>query len=106
MPECESLQEPVAHFHGRYQDKKLFKNLMHEDKREVLAGLLAKDLATLSYCEKINMLLIVIHRFRNNIFHGNKSVKSWLTYKVQINLCITAMQTFIDSSTTISHKEE
>lgn len=103
--EFAALQEPTTHFHSRYQDKKCFKNLMHDkaSKESKESGemkqILVKNITDLDSGEKTLMLLIVIYRFRNNIFHGNKGVQSWLGYKDQIDLCIRAMQSFITSYT-------
>ena len=41
------------------------------------------------------MLLVVVYRFRNNIFHGNKGVDSWLQYRPQIEKCTNVMQHLI-----------
>lgn len=35
-------------------------------------------------CQRIFFLAIVAYRFRNNMFHGNKGVQSWLLYTKQI----------------------
>ena len=40
-------------------------------------------------------VVVVVYRFRNNMFHGNKGVASWLRYREQIALCVLAMQEFI-----------
>jgi hypothetical protein len=91
----EELKKSALYFHKRYQDERLRKNLMHRQKSEELKSILTKDFEKLSNIEIALMMLIVIYRFRNNIFHGNKGVKSWLVYKDQIILCIDAMQGFI-----------
>lgn len=90
-----ALHKTVAHFHNRYQDKERYKNLMHDQKLEDLEKIFSKKLNELDTYETTFMLLVVIYRFRNNIFHGNKGVQSWLVYREQIDLCINAMQFFI-----------
>ncbi|HCE68278.1 MAG: hypothetical protein A2X82_03590 [Geobacteraceae bacterium GWC2_55_20] len=94
-----ALQVPAALFHIRYQDKQLYKNLMHSQQSKELESVLIKEFCNLNSYEITLMLLIVIYRFRNNIFHGNKGVKSWLVFGEQINLCINAMQSFIPTTT-------
>jgi hypothetical protein len=94
-----ALHETVAHFHNRYQDKQRYKNLMHDQRSVELEEILLKKLSDLGTYDITLMLLIVIYRFRNNIFHGNKGVQSWLVYREQINLCINAMQSFIPVET-------
>ena len=59
----------------------------------------------LSESDMIFMLVFVIYRFRNNIFHGNKGVGSWLQYKEQIKWCFTVMQLLISLSSCESNKE-
>lgn len=93
------LHEPAALFHRRYQDKQLYKNLMHSQQSNELDSFLKRKFCDLNNYEITLMLLIVIYRFRNNIFHGNKGVKSWLGFREQINLCINAMQLFIPTAT-------
>jgi hypothetical protein len=68
---------------------------MHDQKLEDLEKIFSKKLNELDTYETTFMLLVVIYRFRNNIFHGNKGVQSWLVYREQIDLCINAMQFFI-----------
>jgi hypothetical protein len=86
----------LVHFHKRYQNKKLYKNLMHEQKSEEMDKILKKDLSSLSQDESIFFLLFVVYRYRNNIFHGNKGVNSWLKFEKQIEYCIEVMQFFLN----------
>jgi len=41
---------------------------------------------------------------RNNIFHGNKGVESWLQFAEQIEMCQGVMQKLIDTSTIAKSK--
>ncbi|MBL0225255.1 MAG: hypothetical protein IPQ16_06665 [Geobacteraceae bacterium] len=91
----DALKQPALHFHNRYQDKQRYCSLMHKQKSDKLTEILGKDFGVLSNYEITLILLIVIYRFRNNIFHGNKGVDSWLFYREQIELCINAMQLLI-----------
>ena len=86
----------LEHFHKRYQDKRIYKNLMHGQKSKELDNILHKDIRSLSSNESIYFLLFVIYRYRNNIFHGNKGVSSWLRYEEQIEHCIKVMQLFLE----------
>ncbi len=58
--------------------------------------LLAKSVNRLSDAESVFLLSFVVYRFRNNIFHGNKGVNSWLSYTEQIELCIRSMMAFVN----------
>ena len=87
--------ELERYFHGRYQNKCCYKNLMHKQSSEKLKGILSTKFDTLSDYQRIFMLLFVVYRFRCNIFHGNKGVGSWLKYKEQIGFCLRVMQSLI-----------
>lgn len=101
----EDFLEAATHLHNRYQDKVLYKNLMHEQISKELVVILAKSFDALSPYEIMFMLLFVVYRFRNNIFHGNKGVESWLIYHEQITLCLTVMQLLISlSSSTLNER--
>ena len=89
------LMDTTNHFHNRYQDKKLYRNLMHKQKSQQLESIRQKDFKSLSGYEIVYFVIFVVYRYRNNIFHGNKSVRSWLNFKPQIKWCIEVMQTFI-----------
>ena len=91
----EVVKAAAAHFHHRYQDSQRYTNLMHKQKSKELKNILSKEFEVLCNYEIALLLLLVIFRFRNNIFHGNKGVHSWLSYGEQINLCINTMQSFI-----------
>jgi hypothetical protein len=68
----EDFIEPGSHFHSRYQDKRRYKNLMHKQSSKELEDILSKQFDKLSDYQLVFMLLFVVYRFRNNIFHGNK----------------------------------
>ena len=91
----ENFLEPGRHFHNRYQDKRRYKNLMHKQSSKKLEGILSTKFDTLSDYQRIFMLVFVVYRFRNNIFHGNKKVESWLKFKEQIGFCLRVMQSLI-----------
>lgn len=82
-------------FHDRYQDKKRLQNLLYRTQAHHLQALLEKPMASLAKSEIVFLVVFVLYRFRNNMFHGNKGVASWLRYKAQIDLCTEAMQVFV-----------
>lgn len=91
-----ALSEIAEHFHTRYQNSpKLFKNLMHHQKDKRLSALLATSFSAFTPEDGVFFLVFVIYRYRNNIFHGNKGVLSWLSFREQIQLCIQAMQVMV-----------
>jgi hypothetical protein len=94
-----SLNKIVSEFHQRYQDAKKLDRLFpkkpqdrHEPKGKAEFQLLIKeDFDSLVPEQKCQLLLWVIFRYRNNIFHGNKGVAGWLRYQEQIDMCTRAM---------------
>lgn len=93
------LGETAEHFHKRYQDKTLLHNLMQQPQVARMDGLVKKSLASFQPEDTIFFVATVVYRFRNNIFHGNKGVDTWLNYVEQIERCTSAMQLFV------SHEE-
>jgi len=68
---------------------------MWKQKSPKLKAILSKDFEVLSADEIAFFTIFVVYRYRNNIFHGNKGVASWLKFQDQIKLCIKVMQTLI-----------
>ncbi|MBT3338857.1 MAG: hypothetical protein HN855_15655 [Anaerolineae bacterium] len=91
-------------FHKRYQSKKKYSNLVHGKKIPDLEKILAKEIKDLNREDEVYLLLVVVYRYRNNMFHGNKNVASWLQYEKQIRRCTTIMQNLIDISETSHYK--
>lgn len=94
------LDTIIEAFWRRYQDKDNFRHLLHKDKNgsvtSMIKQILSTPLSNLNNKEKLELLLFIIYRYRNNIFHGNKGVLSWTKYSEQINSCIFAMTRLID----------
>ncbi len=104
------FREPGRHFHSRYQDKQCFENLIHKKRKnsselEEFRDILSTQFDALSDYQLVFMLLFVVYRFRNNIFHGNKGVQSWLQYKKQIGFCLRVMQSLISLTTGMHNKD-
>ena len=91
-----SIHEDVKHFHTRYQDRDKFRNLIFDNKDYA-------DIETILNCrvddvtskQMIYLSVFVIFRYRNNIFHGNKGIESWLNFREQIARCTRIMQKFV-----------
>ena len=90
------LEKEFTHFFDIYQDKIRFKNLIHgENEKEEIKNILnLKD--TINDEDKLRLVLFVVYRYRNNIFHGNKSVSSWTRYKPEIGYCVNIMKALLD----------
>jgi hypothetical protein len=84
------------YFHNRYQDKRFLKNLCHGRVDGRIQMIVDEDFNSVNKMDRLYFALYVIYRYRNNIFHGNKGVLSWLGFSKQIAMCISAMQLFID----------
>lgn len=93
------INDSAEYFHKRYQDDKRYQNLIHGKNRDFsFDEILKKRYADLTVEEKIFLLTFVTYRYRNNIFHGNKGISSWLKYDKQIKKCIYVLQVFINAS--------
>lgn len=90
------LDENFVHFHNRYQNLRYFKNLIHKERKADIEQIRITSVEELDNEEKLKFLLYVVYRYRNNIFHGNKAVSSWIRYKEQIDKCVTTMTKLID----------
>ncbi len=103
----QSLEASARHFHQRFQAKRSLANLLHDDKTPAHVATQFKTCLATSFADLTNrdivfLVTFVIYRYRNNIFHGNKGIASWLKYGEQIRLCINAMQVFISHTESIS----
>ena len=99
-----NVDDAVKHFHDRYQDSGRYKNLRHTDKAAYVTKILSQKVTDLSEEDKLVLLIYVVYRYRNNIFHGNKGIKSWSGYTTQINFCLNFMMTMLDCAE--NHKGE
>lgn len=89
------FEEAGRHFHDRYQDRDRLRHLLHGQKVNGVTEILDRQFEELSNAELLFMLVVVVYRFRNNIFHGNKGVDTWLHYRTQIEMCTNIMQILI-----------
>lgn len=85
----------VEYFHNRYQDVQLYDHLMHRQSSGRMRKILTQECRSLSSEDRIFLATLVTYRFRNNMFHGNKGVQSWLQYSEQIRLCTEMIQDFV-----------
>jgi hypothetical protein len=94
-----TIEVDTKYFHNRYQDKNNYRHLIYDKNNDdpTFKGITEKEYATLSLYEKLYLLSFVIYRYRNNIFHGNKRIESWLKFRNEIQKCITIMQLFLDT---------
>lgn len=89
------LDPAISHFHQRYQDSERYQNLMHGQSSGKMVRLIAAETESFQKWERLFFLAVVAYRFRNNMFHGNKGVQSWLQYTEQIRLCTQAIAHFV-----------
>lgn len=85
-------------FHNRYQDKTLYGNLLYKDSCPRMDALLKLPYEKLDPEDAIYLATFTVYRYRNNIFHGNKGVSSWLQFEDQIDHCTEVMKTLIDQA--------
>lgn len=94
------INDSAKYFHKRYQYNKKYQNLIHKNRCSRFSEILKKEYTDLTVEKKIFLLTFVTYRYRNNIFHGNKGISSWLEYDEQIKKCIYVLQEFINASST------
>lgn len=105
-----SIIKHAQHFHERYQDKALYKNLINDqlpcempnrDKlRKEIEGILKLPFDKLNLVQTITFSTLV-YRFRNNIFYGNKGISNWLNFADQIGRCTLIMQLLISHAESV-----
>lgn len=94
----DDIEKMAKHFHDRYHNnKRYYHNLIHNDKYDDFSSIISNEYETLDNESKLLMLLYIVFRYRNNIFHGNKGILSWTKYGKQIDYCIDFMTLCLDS---------
>ena len=100
-------QAALCRFFERYKNFVESSRYVHElfnktqDGKDVFTSCLEKERFSDLLAEKekaVKFALCIIIRYRNNMFHGNKGVSSWLAYRQQINDCTCLMQHFISKN--------
>lgn len=89
------ISAAASHFHNRYQNQRFYNNLMHQQSSPKMESTLQRPFELLEPQDMVFLVALTVYRFRNNIFHGNKGVKSWLNFKNQIEYCIEVMKAFV-----------
>ncbi|QZN76189.1 hypothetical protein [Paenibacillus sp. DR312] len=94
----DELQGAIEYFHERYYgDKEKYRHLKNNQRPVEVPDKVASSLfSDCSIEEKIHFLLFVLFRYRNNMFHGNKGLHTWLQYDKQIQSCTKTMCIIID----------
>lgn len=90
------VEEMARHFHERYQVTEYKHNLLHGDNYEGFDTILGNEYDNLLNQDKLQLLIYVTYRYRNNIFHGSKGLMSWAQFSVQITYCINFMICLLD----------
>ena len=93
----EALNSEFFYFHNRYQNEVLYKNLIHKDDFKEIREIKSKQSSAITDQEKLSIVLYVVYRYRNNIFHGSKGVESWLQFSPQIERCVKIMIEILNS---------
>ena len=92
-----ALNSEFLHFHNRYQNEVLYKDLIHKDDYKEIREIKSKQSSAITNQEKLSFVLYVVYRYRNNIFHGSKGVESWLQFSPQIESCVKVMIEILNS---------
>lgn len=99
-----NVENIAKHFHTRYQDEERYRHLCHQDNYKDTDEILLKPYENITHKEKIILLTYVVYRYRNNIFHGNKGIRTWSNYNKQIQYCLQYMMAIVDCHE--RHEEE
>lgn len=83
------------HFHDRYQDSSKRRSLFHQQRCERFAEITRAPASNATPDDVVFYCTAVAYRFRNNMFHGSKGVRSWLQFKEQIERCSGVVQSLI-----------
>jgi len=94
--------EKVRVLHERYHsNNKYWKNLVNKKYNSVYKNMDIIRKEAFNPEDKENVIrfgLYVVYRYRNNIFHGSKGIRSWLQFEEQIKTCIELMILFLEDS--------
>ena len=99
--DTKEIGEAALHFHERYQDDVYYDNLRHKQDCSKMKAILKRPFEELAYDEIVYLVAFTAYRYRNNIFHGNKGVHSWLQFTKQIELCTSVLQQFVSHDETL-----
>jgi len=86
------LTDHFTHFHDRYQDPEKRRSLFHQQKSERFGEVVRSTKANATPYDTAFLCTAVAYRFRNNMFHGSKGVRTWLKYREQIDRCSAILQ--------------
>ena len=96
------INAAVRYVYDRYQNERRFLHLVHRRRlgdidsgAQRFRALLLVRFEKLTASDQLYLVLFTAYRYRNNIFHGNKGVSSWLQYDEQIEICTTVLQEFL-----------
>lgn len=86
-----AMDEMFNHFHQRFQDPHKYNELKNRDQWDKIDKILQLPSSRVFKENKIIFLIYVVYRYRNNIFHGIKSINQWNDFAYEIHLCIKFM---------------
>lgn len=87
----DELDEIAKHFYCRYQDNNKYQKLVRGYNWRKIEILLTRPYDTIYKENKIAFMIFVVYRYRNNIFHGLKTIDQWNDFSDEIQLCIKFM---------------
>ena len=91
-----SYEEIFQHFYLRYQNNDHYRNLTHQSRYPKFEQILHKPQNYITDSEKLLFITFVVYRYRKNIFHGNKGIKSWSQFKQQIAYWLEFMTSMLN----------
>lgn len=85
------LEEIFLHFHDRFQSDEKYRKLKQDREWTKIDYILQDPPERVSKKNRIIFMIFVVYRYRNNIFHGIKSISQWSDFSKEIQLCIKFM---------------
>ncbi|MEG2329266.1 hypothetical protein [Anaerorhabdus sp.] len=86
------FNQELNHFVSRYQShKSLVYSLFNSNESESEVFLEKIEKKDKNIYDNLSLMLTIVFRYRNNMFHGNKSVNEWNLYTKEFYMCISFM---------------
>lgn len=94
------IESYFKHFYHRLQNKKNLQSLLHGEDlieaKETFSRLIKQPPTHIDYADKVLFALLMLRRYHQNIFYGDKAFRSWKHNATEMRLCSKLMQSCIN----------
>ncbi len=91
MINISKLDDIAFHFFERYQDNRKYMHLAQRQNWNTIERILENQYYELNNYKKTLLMIYIVYRYRNNIFHGIKTIQQWSAFDEEIQRCIEFM---------------